>query len=164
MRHLGRERPPLPPSCRGSALEKRGSLTTQMHVAVIRQKRASSVTSPECAAGVLRDTYVDFIGRTIGQRQEEVARRRRPHAPNKVGCGGSQPTLSAALATRGVRRFRPSTIFIFPRKYFTLFHFTDRASWLVLALRAHFSRVTGTIVGTVDPTGIRLAVPELTAT
>ena len=43
-------------------------------------------------------------------------------------------------------------------------HFTDRASWLVLALRAHFWRVTGTIVGTVDPTGIRFAVPELTVT
>ena len=26
-----------------------------------------------------------------GQRQQEVARNRRPHGPNKVGCGGGQP-------------------------------------------------------------------------
>ena len=32
------------------------------------------------------------------QRHEEVARDRRPHGPNKVGCGGPQPTLSAAVA------------------------------------------------------------------
>jgi hypothetical protein len=38
----------------------------------------------------------------------------------------------------------------FPRESFTLFHIHDRASWLALALEAHFWRVTGTIVGIVD--------------
>ncbi len=31
-----------------------------------------------------------------GQRQQEVARYRRPHGPNKVGCGGSQPPIPMA--------------------------------------------------------------------
>ena len=43
---------------------------------------------------------------------------------------------------------RLSDIFNFPRKSFTLFHFTDRATWLPLALETLFWRVTGTIVGT----------------
>jgi hypothetical protein len=72
--------------------------------------------------------------------------------------------FAASLHIGGPAVAAPAIIFIFPRKSFTLFHFTDRASWLVLALRAHFWRVTGTIVGTVDPTGIRFAVPELTVT
>jgi len=43
---------------------------------------------------------------------------------------------------------RLSDIFDFPRKSFTLFHFADRATWLLLALEALSWRVTGTIVGT----------------
>jgi hypothetical protein len=42
-----------------------------------------------------------------------------------------------------------SDIFAFPRKSFTYFHFTDRSSWLALALGTPFCRVSGTIVGTV---------------
>ena len=41
----GRERPPLPPSCRGSAPENRGSLTPPMHVTFVRQNRALSLRS-----------------------------------------------------------------------------------------------------------------------
>jgi len=33
-----------------------------------------------------------------GQRHQEVARYRRPLGPNKAGCGGSQPPLSATVA------------------------------------------------------------------
>jgi hypothetical protein len=34
---------------------------------------------------------------------EEVARNRRPLAASCDGCGGSQPTLSAAVATGGLK-------------------------------------------------------------
>jgi hypothetical protein len=48
-----------------------------------------------------------------------------------------------------VAEIRLSDIFDFPRKSFTLFHFTDRLSRLALALDTLSWRVSGTIVGTV---------------
>ena len=41
------------------------------------------------------------------QRQQEVARYRRPLGPNKTGCGGVQPAVLAAVAKRRLTdRFR----------------------------------------------------------
>jgi len=37
-----------------------------------------------------------------GQRQQEVARYRRPPTPNKAGCGGSQPAVLAAVERSSV--------------------------------------------------------------
>ena len=51
----GRERPPLPPSCRGSGPENRGSLAPQMHVAFVRQNRAlclQSLSAPPVSSSV----------------------------------------------------------------------------------------------------------------
>jgi hypothetical protein len=50
-------------------------------------------------------------------------------------------------------------IFEFSRKSFTLFHFTDRSSWLAMALDTLFWRVAGTIVGT--DTGFQKLVSPL---
>jgi site-specific DNA recombinase len=38
-----------------------------------------------------------------GQRQQEVARYRRPPGPNKAGCGGTQPAVLAALVGSRVK-------------------------------------------------------------
>jgi site-specific DNA recombinase len=37
-----------------------------------------------------------------GQKQQEVARYRRPHGPNKAGCGGSQPSEFGVLPGCGL--------------------------------------------------------------
>jgi len=49
----------------------------------------------------------------------------------------------------GLLNGNPSDILSFPPKSFTLFHFYDRASWLVLALEVPFWEFAGTISGTV---------------
>ena len=55
----------------------------------------------------LKITLKGDLAAECGQRHEEVARYRRPPGPNKAGCGGSQPTLSAALAPGGLRARLP---------------------------------------------------------
>jgi len=59
-------------------------------------------------------------------------------------CGEVAEWLKAAVCKTEICL---SDIFDFPRKSFTRFHFTDRSSWLALALETLFWRVAGTIVG-----------------
>ena len=60
----GRERPPLPPPDHGPGTGFRGSLTPQMHVAVVRQNRASSVT----LRSVMDQTRIDSINENVPVR------------------------------------------------------------------------------------------------
>jgi hypothetical protein len=95
-----------------------------------------------------------------------------------VGCGGTQPSgfgvlvvgrlgefpavsgncpnwlISLELAKPAVcqTEIRLPTIFGFSRKSFRLFSFSDRATWLLLALATPFWCAAGTIAGTVFPT------------
>ena len=61
-------------------------------------------------------------------------------------CGEVAERLKAAVCYTEIRLSGHPQ---FPPKSFTLFHFYDRASWLVLALEVPFWELAGTISGTV---------------
>jgi hypothetical protein len=67
-------------------------------------------------------------------------------------CGGSQPTLSAALATCGVGGSLNADQYFGHRRFSSQirsFHFHDRATWLLLALNGQLWALAGTISGTI---------------
>ena len=70
----GRERPPLPPSCRGSSLEKEGVAPAPDACRCRPAEPRFACNIAEYAAGVVRDAYVDFIGaNTLDRFSRETA-------------------------------------------------------------------------------------------
>ena len=129
----------------GASWEKQTAALLAASHRVITYDRRGFGRSSKPATGYDYDTFAADLDKLL----KKLDLRKAALVGFSMGTG----EVTRYLGRYGSKRVRKteirlSDIFDFPRKSFTLFQFTDQATWLLLALEALFWGATGTIVGT----------------